>query len=380
MPTLALVAGEASGDIHAANLVRSLARLRPGLRVWAVGGPALRAAGAEIVFPCEELSAMGLWEAAGRLPALLRARRTVLERFRRAPPDLFVPVDFGGLNLRLALAARREGIPAVYYIPPKVWAWGGWRARRLARAADEALVILPFEEPELLRRGVRARYVGSPVLDHLGPRRFAAEESTVGLLPGSRAGEVSRIWPLLLAAAGQLAAGRAAGEGALRFLVPRAPGLPPGLLEGPLASSGLPVEILEGRSQEVMERSRVCLVASGTATLECALAGTPFVAVYRVSPLTYFLARLLVQAPFIALPNLVAGREIVPEFIQTGPEPVAQAAAALLAEGPARAAMLQGLAGVRRALGPAGASDRAAQAVLEHLDRATSPGRPQLPA
>ncbi|MEW6490231.1 MAG: lipid-A-disaccharide synthase, partial [Thermodesulfobacteriota bacterium] len=216
MPTLALVAGEASGDIHGANLVRSLARLQPGLRVWAVGGAALRGAGAEIAFPSEELSAMGLWEAAGRLPALLRARRAVLGRFRRDPPDLFVPVDFGGLNLRLALAARKAGIPVVYYVPPKVWAWGGWRAKRLARAADEALVILPFEEPELQRRGVRARYVGSPVLDHLGPRRFAPEEGTVGLLPGSRRGEVSRIWPLLLAPARLRAAGRPAGEGTLR--------------------------------------------------------------------------------------------------------------------------------------------------------------------
>lgn len=370
MPTLALVAGEASGDIHGGNLVRSLARLRPGLRVWAVGGPALRAAGAEIVFPSEELSAMGLWEAVGRLPALLRARRTVLERFRSPAPDLFIPVDFGGLNLRLASAARKAGIPVAYYIPPKVWAWGGWRARRLARAADEALVILPFEEPELQRRGVRARYVGSPVLDHLAPRRFASEEGTVGLLPGSRAGEVSRIWPLLLAAARILDAGRAAaGQGPLRFLAPRAPGLPPGLLEAPLAASGLPVEILEGRAQEVMERSRVCLVASGTATLECALAGTPLVAVYRLTPLTYFLGRLLVQSPFIALPNLVAGREVVPELVQTGPEPVARAAAVLLAEGPARSSMLQHLAAVRHALGPPGASDRAARAVLEHLDR-----------
>jgi lipid-A-disaccharide synthase len=169
-------------------------------------------------------------------------------------------------------------------------------------------------------------------------------------------------------------------ERGLRFLVPRAPGLPAGLLEVPLAASGLRVEVLEGRSQEVMERSRVCLVASGTATLECALVGTPLVAVYRVSPLTYALGRLLVQAPFVSLPNLVAGREVIPELIQSGPGPVARAAAVLLPEGPARAAMLEGLADVRRAVGLAGASDRAAEAVLGHLDRATRPGRPRPPA
>ncbi|MDW7711968.1 MAG: lipid-A-disaccharide synthase [Deferrisomatales bacterium] len=364
MPSLALVAGEASGDMHAANLVRALGRLCPDLSCWAVGGPELRAAGAEIAFPSEELSAMGLWEAAGRLPALLRARRAVLERFERTPPDLFVPVDFGGLNLRLALAARRFGIPVVYYIPPKVWAWGGWRAGRLRRAVDEALVILPFEERELRSRGVPARYVGSPVLDHWAPRRFAPEEDAVGLLPGSRPGEVSRIWPLLLEAAGELARGRT-----LRFLVPRAPGLPPGLLEAPLAGTGLPVEVLDGRAQEVMERARVCLVASGTATLECALAGTPMVVVYRMSRLTYELGRLLVRAPYISLPNLVAGREVVPELVQTGPGPVASKAAALLRDGPVRSAMLEGLAGVRLSLGEAGASARAAEAVREHLDR-----------
>ncbi len=364
MPTLALVAGEASGDIHAANLVRSLVRLRPDLRCWAVGGEQLRSVGAEIVFPTEEISGMGLWEAAGRLPALLRARRAVLDRFRTSPPDLFVPVDFGGLNLRLALAARESRIPVVYYVPPKVWAWGGWRADRLRRAVAEALVILPFEEAELGRRGVPARYVGSPVLDHLGPRRFAPEPDAVGLLPGSRVGEVSRLWPLLLEVARLLSR-----ERPLRFLVPRAPGLPADLLAVP-PGSGLRVEVLEGRSQEVMERARVCVVASGTATLECALVGTPLVAVYRVNALTYALGRLLVRAPFITLPNLIAGRAVVPEFIQAGAADVAAAAAELLDEGPARSEMLAGLAAVREAVGPPGASERAARAVLEHLDQA----------
>jgi len=374
MPTIALVAGEASGDIHAANLVRSLRRHRHDLEFWAVGGAALGAAGAEIVFPSEAIAGMGLWEAAGRLPALWRARCRVLDRFRASPPDLFVPVDFGGLNLRLAAAAREAGIPVVYYIPPKVWAWGGWRAERLRRAVDEALVILPFEEEALRRRGVNARYVGSPVLDHLGARRFEPEADVVGLLPGSRTGEVSRIWPLLLDVARRLGAGRA-----LRFLAPRAPGLPAGLLEEPLAAAGVSVEIVDSRAQEVMERARLCVVASGTATLECALVGTPLVAVYRVSPLTYALGRLLVRAPFIALPNLIAGREVIPELVQTGPEPVERAVRPLLDDGPQRGAMLEGLAAVRRAVGEAGASDRAARAVLEHLGGASASEREGLP-
>lgn len=359
--SLGIVAGEASGDAHAAALVRALRRSRPDLRVWAVGGDALRAAGAQVIFPAEELSVVGVWEAVERLPAVLRARARVLERLGD-PPDLFVPVDFGGLNLRLARAARRRGVPVAYYIPPKVWAWGPWRVRSLREAVDEALVILPFEEAFLRDRGVSARYVGSPVLDHLGPRRFSPEIDTVGLLPGSRPGEVARIWPLLREVASALARARP-----LRFLVPRAPGVSPEALASPPSSPPLPLEILEGRSQEVMERSRVCVVASGTATLECALVGTPLVAVYRVHPLTYAAGRLLVRVPFVSLPNLVAGRQVVPEFVQTGPEPVVEAVEALLVDGPRRDAALGALAEVRGSLGERGASERAAAFLLDRF-------------
>jgi len=246
-----------------------------------------------------------------------------------------------------------------YYIPPKVWAWGPWRVRSLRASVDEALVILPFEEAFLRDRGVSARYVGSPVLDHLASRAFAPEADTVGLLPGSRPGEVARIWPLLSEVASTLARTRP-----LRFLVPRAPGISSEALAPAPSSPRLEVEVLEGRSQEVMERSRVCVVASGTATLECALVGTPLVAVYRVHPLTYAAGRLMVRVPFVSLPNLVAGRRVVPEFVQTGPEPVVEAVEALLDEGPRRDAALRGLAGVRDSLGERGASERAAAFLL----------------
>lgn len=365
MASVAVVAGEASGDIHAGNLVRALRALRPDLTVWAVGGGALREAGAEIVFPSEAIAAMGPVEAARRLPALARARRLVLERFSSHRPDLFVPVDFGGLNLRLAGAARGLGIPVVYYIPPKVWAWGAKRVERLRATVDEALVILPFEEEYLTARGVQASYVGSPVLDHLAPRAFPSEPATVGLLPGSRAGEVSRILPLLVETA-RLLARRRPG---LRFLVPRAPGLPRDAVEGPLRGSGLAVDVLEGRSQEVMERSRLCLVASGTATLECAAVGAPMVVVYRVSPLTYVLGRLLVRVPFFSLPNLIAGRAVVPELLHPGPQAVADAALALFDDGPTRAEALRGLAEVRTRLGEPGASNRAAERIAARLPK-----------
>ncbi|NTU59898.1 MAG: lipid-A-disaccharide synthase, partial [Deltaproteobacteria bacterium] len=330
----------------------------------AVGGDALRAAGAEVAVRYETISGMGLLEAAGRLPAVLAARKRVVELFERDPPRIFVPVDFGGLNLRLARAARARGIPVVYYIPPKVWAWGPWRVKKLREAVDEALVILPFEEAFFRERGVAATYVGSPVLDHLGERGFSAEPDTVGLLPGSRVGEVSRIWPLLVEASRLLlvSSGRP-----LRFLVPVAPGIDRGPLEESARGAGLAVELLDGRGQEVMERSRLCLVASGTATLECAAVGTPMVVVYRINALTHFLARRLVTVPFAALPNLIAGRCVVPEVLQTGPQEIARAALPLLAEGGPRAAMERGLAEVRSALGERGASLRAARRLAERL-------------
>lgn len=205
------------------------------------------------------------------------------------------------------------------------------------------------------------------MLDHLKPRRWEPERDVVGLLPGSREGEVSRIWPLLLDAAARLSRDRR-----IRFLAAKAPGLPRRALEDPLRDRSVRVEILDGRAQEVMERSRLCLVASGTATLECALVGTPLVAVYRVHTLTYAVARRLVRSPFITLPNLIAGQAIVPELIQTDSEAVAKAAEPLWEEGPERKAMVRGLAGVRQALGRAGASERAALRVWSHLFHATT--------
>ncbi len=364
MPTVAVVAGEASGDTHAANLVRELRGLVPDLRVWAVGGSALAAAGAEIAYPSERIAGMGLVEAAGRLPALAEARRRVVDRFRAAPPDLFVPVDFGGLNLRLATAARRAGVPVVYYVPPKMWAWGGWRVRRLREAVDEALVILPFEEAFFLDRGVPARYVGSPVADDVGERAYAPEPDLVALLPGSRPGEVSRIWPVLLAAAKRLARSRP-----VRFAAAVAPGLDRALLERPLARAGVSVDLTDAHSHDLIARSRVVLAASGTVTLECALVGAPVVAVYRVSPVTYAVGRLLVRVPFFTLPNLVAGRRVIPELLQPAPEAVAREAISLLDAGPARQAVLDGLAEVRASVGGPGASRRAAEAVRDHLVR-----------
>jgi lipid-A-disaccharide synthase len=361
MARIAVVAGETSGDIHAGNLVSRLLEMRPELDVTAIGGDRLEKAGARIISRYSEISAMGIFEVAEKLPALRRAKKTMLALFRDNPPDLFLPVDFGGFNLMLAREAKKAGVPVIYFIPPKAWAWGSSRIEKVRACCDHLLAILPFEEDFWRSNGVSCDYVGSPVLDHLRERSFSAEPDLIGLLPGSRKSEITRIWPHLLEAARLISK-----ERKVRFAVPLAEGLDRALLSSGNAE-GLPLEIYEGRAQEVMERARVCIVASGTATLECALVGTPMVVVYRANPVSLVIARQFITTPFVALPNLIAGREIVPELIQKTAGETARAALDLLDDGGRRAAMLKGLETVREKTGEPGASERAARIILQRM-------------
>jgi lipid-A-disaccharide synthase len=361
MARIAVVAGETSGDIHAGNLVSRLLKMRPDLEILAIGGERLEGAGARLLSHYSEISAMGLFEVAEKLPALRRAKKKMLALFRDDPPDLFIPVDFGGFNLVLAREAKKAGVPVIYFIPPKAWAWGSSRVEKIRKYCDHLLAILPFEEDFWRGHGVSCDYVGSPVLDHLADRTFAPEPDLIGLLPGSRKSEVTRIWPHLLEAARLISRVKK-----VRFAVPLAEGLDQNLLADG-NSEGLELEICEGRSQEVMERSRVCLVASGTATLECALVGTPMVTVYRANPLSLFIARRLIAVPLISLPNLIAGREIVPELVQKPVEETARAALRIFDEGSPREEMLTGLSLVREKIGKPGASEKAAGIILHRM-------------
>jgi len=350
-------------------MVLALRKLCPEIRVWAVGGKALAEAGAEIIVRCDDIAAMGLVEIFSKLPAISKARKKVLKAFRDDPPDLFVPVDYGGFNLKMAASAKSLNIPVVYYIPPKVWAWGRGRVSKLRNAVDEALVILPFEEKFYRNHGVKASYVGSPVLDHLRPGKYEPKENIVTLLPGSRTGEVSRIMPLLAEAAAKLNRPDNLRSRSLKFIVPRAAGIPVELICGPAEKHNVQIEVIDGDAQRAMETARVVIAASGTASLECALVGAPMVVVYKLNPATYAIAKKLVRAPFISLPNLIMNRRIVPELIQTGPDEIAAAAAALLADGPERTTMLENLTLVKAAVGEKGASARAAQRIWAHLNK-----------
>jgi lipid-A-disaccharide synthase len=364
-----LVAGEASGDAHAARLVRALRACGP-VRVRAVAGPALRAAGAETVVPQEDLAVIGFSGILAKLPLLLRTRDRLLAELESFRPDAVVLVDYPGFNLRLGPLLKRRGARVFYYIAPQVWAWHAERAQAMAAWVDRLAVVFPFEEPLFRDAGVSATFVGHPLLDDLAPEvdeaAFRAElgaapgQRIVGLLPGSRRGELAAHGRVLLETARRL---RAAHPDVLPVLA-----LAPGLAEPGLGPAALAhVKVVRGRTHAVQAHAACCAVASGTATLETALFGTPLAILYRVGWLNHWIARRVVKLSHIGLPNIVAGREVAPELLQGAltAERLAGVLGRWLAD-PAEAARPRaGLARVREQLGGPGASANAAALLWE---------------
>ncbi len=381
MPRILIVTGEASGELHGANLARALHALRPDVELLGVGSALLQAAGVALVQGNERLDGIGVVGVA-HLRAGLRTYRKLARFFQRTPLDAAVFIDAPGLNLRLARAAKRAGHRVIYYIAPQVWAWHPGRIRLIARVVDRLLVILPFEEALFREAGIRCDFVGHPLLDVVAPsydraelrKRFGVESGgpVIGVLPGSREREVQALFPEMLAAATALSS----DHPGLQVLVAQAPSIPTALVEALGRGHRVPVRIVPDLASEVMAASDVLLVASGTATLQAAIVGTPMVLAYRVSPLTYRLARWLIRANrtglvaqlgCIGLVNIVAGRRIVPELLQGAASGarLREAAARLLDDGAEAETMRAALRKVRAALGEPGASRRAAALVLE---------------
>ena len=371
MPRLLVSCGEPSGDLYGAELVRHLRPLVGSLDVFGLGGDRLQGQGARLTAHVRDLAVVGLLEVVSHLPRLRRIFRQVLAEVDANRPDVAVLVDYPDFNLRLAKELRRRDIPVVYYVSPQVWAWRRGRVRAIRETVSRMLVIFPFEEAMYREAGVPVTFVGHPLVDLVHPAEDRAaflrscgldpDRAVVGILPGSRRKEVAHNVGPLAAAAGRLA--RRKPE--LQFLVALAPSLDPAPVERAFAASG--ARIVAGATHGVLGASRLALVASGTATVEAALLGVPMVVVYRVSRLTYGLGRPLVKVPHFAMVNLVAGRTVVPELMQSDftPDRVAEAAAALL-DDPARyERMRQDLEEVRRRLGQPGASARAAARVAE---------------
>jgi len=376
-----LSAGEASGDLHGATLCRALRELEPGVRLLGMGGSHMRAAGMEVLLDPTAHAAVGTSEAIGRIPALYRAYRTLAARLVAERPRALVLIDFPEFNLRLARRARAANVPVVYFIPPQLWAWRRGRIRQMAHRVSRVLAVFPFEPPLYEGAGVPVEFVGHPLLDVLPPGLdrsrarlglgIEPDLSVVGLFPGSRREEILRLLPAMLDAARRLVA---PAEPALpstpRFALGLAPSVDRRLVEDLLAAAahagGPPVEILEHRTYELMAASDAILIASGTATLEAALLGTPMVVCYRVSRFTAVVSRLLIRIPRISLPNIVAGRDVVPELLQeevTGTR-LAHEARRLLAEPGIAAAQRAAFGELRGRLGEPGVGRRAARAVL----------------
>jgi len=309
-----VVAGEASGDMHAANLVRAMKARNPDFVFFGIGGAAMKRSGVQILSASERLSVVGLTEVFTKIPDLFSALRTARRALARLHPDLLILLDFPDFNLHLAGVAKRRGVPVLYYISPQIWAWRSGRIRKIARRVDHMAVILPFEEELYRRQGIPATFVGHPLLDapRMVPRcmhRPGGEVVTIGLLPGSRDREVLRHLPLMLEAA-RLLRDRLPG---VRFLVSLAPGVREEILSLP---SDADVEPVRGPVDGLFDRVDLVMAVSGTVTLEAALRLVPMLILYRVSSLSYGIGKRLIRVPHVGLINLIAQEEVVPELIQ----------------------------------------------------------------
>ena len=392
-PLIFLSAGEASGDHYGAEIITALRRHRPASTFSGLGGPAMEQAGLHRVIRAEDVAVMGITEILRHVPRILRAYRTLVRSIRRNPPAAAVLIDFPDVNFRLARHLHRLGVPVVWFVSPQLWAWKRGRLRWVQQRVDRMLVIFPFEEPFYRNRGVAAEFVGHPLASLPPASQVEPPQSgrdTIALLPGSRWKEVAANLPQMVRAAHLLAA-------TYNFVLPVASTLQFSRVEALLRTltsslSEPPSITLVRDAFSALTHARVSIVASGTATVLAAVAGNPFVVVYRVSPLTFALARRLVRYPAeipaqpdahgtlpIAMVNLLAGHRLVPELINQHftAEAVVNALTPLLADGPARQAQIDGLRAVRASLLPPASTAslgtaRVAEVVLELIEhRAT---------
>ena len=368
-------AGEASGEMYGAQLIEALHRRDPSLEFFGVGGDRMRAAGCDTVVDARDLAVVGISEIVSHLPKIYGLFRKLIAEADRRRPDLVVVIDSPAFNWRVARQMRKRGIPVAYYVCPQFWAWRQGRVRLLRKYVNKALVIFPFEEKFYRDRGVDATFVGHPLADlslpsidrddYASTYKLDAAKPWITLMPGSRMKEVRMNLSAILDSASKLGSG-------YEFLLPVAPTLDRSFLES-LMDGARPVRLVSG-ALPALAQSRAGIIASGTATVEAAMMTTPFVMVYRVSPMTYFLGRPRVKVPHFAMVNLIAGKEVVPELVQHDftAENVVARLRDILPDGQARDQMIEGLGSVKTLLrGPnqdrLHAADRAAEAVMALL-------------
>ncbi|MBI5892128.1 MAG: lipid-A-disaccharide synthase [Deltaproteobacteria bacterium] len=380
MKKLLIVAGEASGDLHGSNLIKSILEIDPSIRLYGIGGSRMQSLGFNAVFDSKDLSVVGIVEVLAKLPTIKKAFDRLKNILDNDMPDAVVLIDYPDFNLRFAKEVKKRNIPVVYYISPQVWAWRKGRVKKIVRLVDKMLVIFPFEEKIYKDAGLDVEYVGHPLVDEVkcslskkeARERLEIEydKKVIAIAPGSRESEISRIMPEILGAAKILK--REIPD--IEFILPLANTLTRDFIERFLKD--IPIKIFENKMYEVMRASDIAIVASGTATLETALMETPMVVVYKVSPITYWIGRMLVHVAHISLANIVAGKRIVPELLQNdaNPSKIADEVLNILKNTDIYNNMTAGLKTVREKLGKGGASKNAAEAILKTLNDKGSRG------
>ncbi len=373
-PSVVIVAGEASGDLHGAHVIRSLRQRYPRITITGAGGDAMQAAGAINVVHIRELSVMGFTAIVAKAPRLYKSLRKLRRLILRSRPDLVILIDFPDFNLHLAGIAKRNNIPVLYYISPQLWAWRSNRVHKIKKRVDHMAVILPFELPFYQKHGVPVTFVGHPLMDGAlyheacrPPDFHLDQQPRVALLPGSRESEVSRLLPEMLEAATILT--KTFPE--IRVTISRAPTIGKGLIEG-IAGRFRPIkyEVYGGPVYRLFQDSHLTIVTSGTASLEAAIFGIPAILVYAMSAFSYALGKRLVKVPHIGLANLIAQRRIIPELVQENAkaENIAALALELMRQPLVYEKMQTRLSEIRRRMGTPGASDRVADIAVRLME------------
>jgi lipid-A-disaccharide synthase len=372
-----IVAGEASGDIYGADLAREAHKLNPSLQFFGIGGERMREAGVRTLVDSADMAVVGLVEVIKHFAIISSAFITLRNILRSDPPDLIILIDYPGFNLRLAKVAKKNGVRVLYYISPQIWAWRQGRVKKIARLVDHMAVILPFEAPFYERAGVPVTFVGHPMIDMVNMSKTRDEAAAgfgldparriVGLFPGSRCNEIERLLPVIIASA--LLLKKRFPD--IQFVLPLASTLRKEDLLEQITIAGLDVTITCDRIHDLIRSCDAVISVSGTVTLEIALVGTPMAIIYKLSPLTYQLAKRLVKVDNIGLCNIVAGETAVRELIQddANPEMIAEEITKILTDFPYAGQIKEKLANVRMRLGRGGASENVARLTLELVEK-----------
>jgi len=373
-----IVAGEASGDLHGSNLVKAVQRIDPRVRFYGIGGEKMAETGVEILVPSSSLAVVGISEVLTKLFSLLGARFKLNKALKRRSPDLLILIDFPGFNLPLAQKAKECGLKVLYYISPQIWAWRRGRLKKISKVVDRMAVILPFEKEFYRDSGLRVEYVGHPLMDHFSREATRVDQPpgeqprtgnpVIGLLPGSRTQEIKRLLPVMIKALEKISA----RYPHLEIVLPLSTTLPNDLVEFArrfLKDSFLDIRLVRQDLHIALKGCDLAVVTSGTATLETAAMEIPMIIVYRVSLLTSWVARMAIKVPHIGLVNLVAEKEVVPEFVQNDVTAAKLAAEifSILKSDQRQADMIRGLKMVKEKLGGEGASEKTARMALDMI-------------